>query len=125
MLKLPGEGWRRTRGPGAYRKPTKASHETVPRREGLSVGAVGHGVFGGRRYREAAEMKTTALRILVGSAVVMIFLGLAVLEIVSERVRVDQLSSPVLNPDAQPQDRWDFLVTQGDLRNLELGPTVR
>jgi hypothetical protein len=71
-------------------------------------------------------MKTTVLRILVSSAVVIILLGLAVLEIVSERVRVDPPSSTVLNPDAEPQDRWqDFLVTQGGLFNLELGPTAR
>ncbi len=73
-------------------------------------------------------MKTTVLRILIGSAVVMILLGLAVLEIVSERVRVDidQPSSAILNPGAEPQDRWqDFLVTPGDLFNLELGPTAR
>jgi hypothetical protein len=71
-------------------------------------------------------MKTTVLRILVSSAVVIILLGLAVLEIVSERVRVDHLSSAVLDPGAEPQDRWrDFLFTQGDLFNLELGPTAR
>ena len=71
-------------------------------------------------------MKTTVLRILIGSAVVLILLGLAVLEIVSERVRVDQPSSAILNPGAEPQHRWqDFLVTPGDLVNLELGPTAR
>lgn len=71
-------------------------------------------------------MKTTVLRILIGSAVVIILLGLAVLEIVSERVRVDQPSSAILNPGAEPQDRrQDFLVTPGDLFNLELGPTAR
>jgi hypothetical protein len=71
-------------------------------------------------------MKTTVLRILVSSAVVIIFLGLAVLEIVSERVRVDQPFSAVLNPGAEPQDQsQDFLVTQGDVFNLERGPTAR
>ncbi len=68
-------------------------------------------------------MKTTVLRILVSSAVVIILLGLAVLEIVSERVRVDQPSSAVLKPGAEPQDQWqDCLVTQGDLFNLERPP---
>ncbi len=71
-------------------------------------------------------MKTTVLRILISSAVVIILLGLAVLEIVSERVRVDQPSPAILNPGAEPQDRrQDFLVTPGDLFNLELGPTAR
>ena len=57
-------------------------------------------------------MKTTVLRILVSSAVVIILLGLAVLEIVSEGVRVDQPFSEVLNPGAEPQDQWqDFVVT--------------
>jgi hypothetical protein len=63
-------------------------------------------------------MKTTVLRILVSSAVVIILLGLAVLEIVSERVRVDPPSSTVLNPDTEPEAQMAWGVKRTKLEEM-------
>ncbi len=58
-------------------------------------------------------MNPTWLRVLVASAVVVILLSLAILEIVSERIRVEHPPSAVSNPRDEPWDRWqDFLITQ-------------
>ncbi len=59
-------------------------------------------------------MKLTWVRVLVGSAVVIMLLSLALLEIVSERVRVDQPPAAVSNPGDEATDRGqDVLITQG------------
>jgi hypothetical protein len=60
--------------------------------------------------QEGAEMKLIWL--LVGSAVVVLVLSLALLEIVAERVHVEPLSA-VSDPDDEAGDRWqDVPVTQ-------------
>ena len=69
-------------------------------------------------------MSVTWRRVLAGSAVVAILLGIGgVLEIVSNRVRVDAFSTTGSNPgDERTTPRQDFLITQEALLNLELGP---
>jgi len=71
-------------------------------------------------------MSVTWRRVLAGSAVVAILLGIGVLEVFSARVQVDPFSSATTgsNPGhARPTPWQDFLITQGDLLNLELGPS--
>jgi len=70
-------------------------------------------------------MSVTWRRVLAGSVVVAILLGIGVLEVFSARVQVDPFSSATTgsNPgDERPNPWQDFLITQGDLLNLELGP---
>lgn len=50
-------------------------------------------------------MKTMWLRVFVGSVAAIILLGLAVLEFVSQRIRVDQPAAEVLILDATSPDR--------------------
>ncbi len=68
-------------------------------------------------------MSVTWRRVLAGSAVVAILLSISVLGIVSQRVPVDAFSTTGSNPgDERTTPRQDFLITQGALLNLELGP---
>lgn len=69
-------------------------------------------------------MNTTWRRVLIGSAVAIMFLGLGVLEITADRVRVERAPAAASNSaDEQTGPRWrEFLNTQGHLLNLELGP---
>jgi hypothetical protein len=68
-------------------------------------------------------MNVTWGRVLAGSVVVVILLALGSLEVFSGRVRVDQSSPTVPTPgDDRTAPRQDFLIQQGDLLNLELGP---
>ncbi len=63
--------------------------------------------------------------ILLGSAAAIILLGLGVLEVMSARVRFDPPCAAVSSSgDAPTQSSQDFLNAQGDLPNLELGPTA-
>jgi len=64
-------------------------------------------------------------RVLLGSAAAIILLGLGVLEVMSARVRLDPPSAGVSSSGEAPtQSSRDFLNAQGDLLNLELGPTA-
>jgi hypothetical protein len=59
-------------------------------------------------------------QVLVGSAVVMLLLALAALEILGEPGRAYQPTPSVSSPTSS----WeDLLITQGDLLNFELGLT--
>jgi hypothetical protein len=61
----------------------------------------------------------------VSSAVAIILLGLGVLEVMSAKVRLDPPSAAISSSgDALPQSSQHFLNAQGDLLNLELGPTA-
>jgi hypothetical protein len=66
-----------------------------------------------------------AMWIPVGSAVAIILLSLGVLEVMSERVRVDQSSTAVWRFWETPAHSGSaFLDAPDDLLTLELGPTV-
>ncbi len=70
-------------------------------------------------------MSVTWRRVLTGSVVVAILLGIGVLEVFSARVRVDHSSSTAPIPGtAQPDRGQDFLISQGNLLGLEFGPTI-
>ncbi len=63
-------------------------------------------------------------QVLVGSAVVMLLLALAALEILGEPGRADQPTARVSSPSEGQTSSWeDLLITQDDLLNLELGLT--
>ncbi len=68
-------------------------------------------------------MNVTWGRVLAGSVVVVILLALGSLEVFSGRVRVDPSSPMIPTPGVAGTAPWqDFLIAQGDLLNLELGP---
>ena len=62
-------------------------------------------------------------QVLVGSAVVMLLLALAALEILGEPGRADQPTARVSSPSGQTSTWEDLLITQDDLLNFELGLT--
>lgn len=63
-------------------------------------------------------------QVLVGSAVVVLLLALAALEILGGRGRADQPTARVSSPSEGQTSSWeDLLITQGDLLNFELGLT--
>ena len=71
-------------------------------------------------------MKTTWFRVFVGSVAAIILLGLAVLEVVGQRIRFDQPSSVSSTLADTADDReQDFLVTPGDRFTLERGPSAK
>ena len=64
-------------------------------------------------------------QILVGSAAVMVLLALGSLIIPGERARLPQEQSSLSIPEATPEQSWEASASkEGDLVNLELGPTV-
>ena len=69
-------------------------------------------------------MDTKWRRVLIGSAVAILLLGLGVLEIAADRVGVERAPATASNSAAeQTGPSWrDVLNTQGYLLNLELGP---
>ncbi len=63
-------------------------------------------------------------QVLVGSAVVMLLLALAALEILGEPGRAYQPTPRVSSPSEGQTSSWEeLLITQGDLLNFELGLT--
>ena len=66
-------------------------------------------------------MKATFLRILVGTGVGIVLLGLGVLEMLTERLPIDQSSAAVMSPSNEPA-RWRaFVDPRGHLLSLKLG----
>jgi hypothetical protein len=74
---------------------------------------------------EGTEMKLTWRQVLTGSVVAIVLSGLGILETESSRVRVDPVSpAPAAsNLEDQRTTPWqEFLIKQGELLNIELGP---
>lgn len=64
-----------------------------------------------------------AIRVLVGSTVATLLLGLGVLEVTSQRVRIDQPSTAASDPGEAPTPVWqNSLNAQGDVLDADLGP---
>ena len=64
-------------------------------------------------------------RAVIGTAAVVALLGLSALEIEARKVRIDlaPLAVPTWAASAEPTAPWqDFMITQGCLLGLELGP---
>lgn len=67
-------------------------------------------------------MIATYRRILIGTGVAIAFLGLAILEIVNERLPLDGPSTAVVNPARELARLWQtFFDTQGRLLSLTAG----
>lgn len=60
-----------------------------------------------------------AIRVLVGSTVATLLLGLGILEVTSQRVRIDQPSTAASDPTSSGQNS---LNAQGDLLDVDLDP---
>jgi hypothetical protein len=71
-------------------------------------------------------MDATWRRVLIGSAVAIMILGLGALEIIADRVRVEPAPTTASSSaDEQTGSRWrEVLDTQGHLLSFEPGPSA-
>ena len=65
-----------------------------------------------------------AIRVLVGSTVATLLLGLGILEVASQRVRIDPPSTAADLAEVPSPSRQSSLSAPGDLLDVDLGPTT-